>query len=263
MSNDIYHVDAFTDRPFSGNPAAVVPLTDFADDQRLQSIAAEMNLAETAFVVSRGGHFDLRWFSPTLEVDLCGHATLAAAHVLWETKRLLRTADAIFQTRSGRLVARVAQDGIELIFPSLPLREVVAPAGLIDSLGINPIYVGSSKFDYLVQVATAAEVRNTSVDFAKLALIETRGVIVTAVSDNPDYDFVSRFFAPAAGIDEDPATGSSHCVLGPFWQTKLGRSSLRAYQASARGGKLTLRVEGDQTHLFGRAITIIRGRLLV
>lgn len=240
-----------------------MPLAEFFPDSRMQSIAAEMNLAETAFVVPRGDHFDLRWFSPTMEIDLCGHATLASAHVLWETGRLPPAQAAHFQTRSGELIARQSTEGIALDFPTVPANDANPPAGLIEALGVRPIYVGQSKFDYLVQVASAAEVRNARVDFGGLAKFNVRGVILTSVSDDPEYDFVSRFFAPTSGIDEDPATGSSHCTLGPFWQQRLGRASLRAFQASRRGGYLTVRVDGERTQLIGRAVTTLRGELLV
>lgn len=263
MPSEIFQVDAFAEGPFSGNPAAVMLLVDFPDDRKMQWIAAEMNQPETAFVVARENFFGLRWFTPTVEVDLCGHATLAAAHILWETGRLPRTADAIFETRSGRLFARKKAAGIELIFPTLPTRESNPPSGLIECLGVRPAFVGTSKFDYLVQVASAADVRNARVDYRKLATVDTRGVILTAVSDDPRFDIVSRFFAPGSGIDEDPATGSAHCVLGAYWRPIIGKSTIRAFQASPRGGTLTVHVDGETTRLEGAAFTIFRGEFLI
>ena len=262
MPYPIYQVDAFTDRPYTGNPAGVMILERFPPDAQMQSIAAEMNLAETAFVVSRNGAFDLRWFTPTVEVDLCGHATLSAAHILWETNRLPKSAPAKFDTRSGRLVAAKTAHGIEIDLPTLQTQEVSPPAGLLDALQLSPIYVGNSKFDYLVQVATADEVRSVEVDYRKLAQLTMRGAIITAPSDDPKYDIISRFFAPAAGIDEDPVTGSAHCVLGAFWQGRLGKSTIRAFQASRRGGTMTVQVDGDRTRLIGQAVTVIQGEIL-
>lgn len=262
MTTPIYQVDAFTDRPYSGNPAAVAIFDTFPTDAEMQSIAAEMNLAETAFVVSRGEAYDLRWFTPTVEVDLCGHATLSAAHVLWETGRLPQNRPALFDTRSGRLVAESAAGGIQLAMPTLLSRDVTPPDGLISALGVKPVVVALSKFDYLVQVASANEVREAQVNCRALEKIEARGVILTALSDNSRYDFISRFFAPAAGIDEDPVTGSAHCVLGAFWKAKLGKDSMRAYQASRRGGSMTVNVNGDHTTLVGQAVTVFRGELL-
>jgi predicted PhzF superfamily epimerase YddE/YHI9 len=263
MRNEVFQVDSFTDKPFTGNPAGVMLLDSFPDERRMQAIAAEMNLAETSFVVPRNREFDLRWFTPTVEVDLCGHATLAAAHILWETKRLGMDSDAVFQTRSGQLKASRSLDRIELSLPTLSPRQVEPPPGLLDAVRVNPVYVGISKFDYLVQLGTAQEVRSADIDFSALAKIETRGVILTAASDVPEYDFISRFFAPAAGINEDPVTGSAHCVLGVFWAGILGRRELRAYQASPRGGSLGVRVDGDRTHLIGSAVTVMRVDLLV
>jgi PhzF family phenazine biosynthesis protein len=262
LSNQFFQVDAFTERPFAGNPAAVMFLDSFPDDSRLRTIAAEMDLSEAAFVVPDGRSFQLRWFTPLVEVDLCGHATLAAAHVLWETRRLAPNEAAVFETRSGRLTAQRSNGSIEMSFPTLPLQESSPPDGLIEALRVDPLYVGLSRFDYLVQVESAAEVRGAVVDFRRLAGVESRGVILTAISDDACFDFVSRFFAPAAGIDEDPVTGSAHCVLGAFWRRILGKNALRAYQASPRGGAMTVHVNGDQTTLTGQAVIVIRGALL-
>lgn len=260
----IYQVDAFTDRPFAGNPAAVCLLDGPRDDAWQQLLAREMNLSETAFLLARpDGSFDLRWFTPRVEVELCGHATLASAHALWEGGHLPAGAAAVFHTKSGILRAVRAGDGwIELDFPALPGTAVPPPPGLIEALGVEPAAVEKSKFDYLVEVAEEAAVRALRPDFAALAAVEARGVIVTSRSAAAGVDFVSRFFAPAIGVDEDPVTGSAHCRLGPYWQKRLGKDSFLAYQASERGGTLRVRVEGDRVTLAGRAATIFRGDLL-
>jgi PhzF family phenazine biosynthesis protein len=256
------YVDAFSDGPFTGNPAAVCLLRDAAEASWMQRVAAELNLAETAFVVRRPDQdFDLRWFAPAVEVDLCGHATLASAHVLWETGTLQRSQTARFHTRSGLLTATMAGDWIELDFPSTPPKIVEAPVGLLEAVGVTARAVGRSPFDYLIEVADEATVAAAAPDFAKLKQISTRGVMVTARSANPDYDFVSRFFAPGAGIDEDPATGSAHCCLAPFWQGRLGKNAFVARQLSRRGATIKVAVAGDRIKLAGQAVTMVRGEL--
>jgi predicted PhzF superfamily epimerase YddE/YHI9 len=263
-SQPLYQVDAFAEQPFSGNPAGVMPLDEFPDDRRLQAIAAQMNLAETAFVVPRGDAFDLRWFTPTVEVDLCGHATLATAFVLWETGRLPRSQTARFHTRSGWLSAEpTADQAVSLDFPALPVSPAAPPAELLAAFDFQPTFVGFSKFDYLLEAPAAADVRAARADLSKVARLDKRGVIITARGDDPKFDCVSRFFAPAVGVDEDPATGSAHCSLGPYWSAKLGRATLRCFQASPRGGFLTVQVAGSRVHLIGRAILIWRGELMV
>jgi predicted PhzF superfamily epimerase YddE/YHI9 len=263
---NLYQVDAFTDRPFAGNPAAVVPLDAPRDAAWMQAVAAEMNLSETAFLVPRAEEdgWDLRWFTPAVEVDLCGHATLASAHVLWETGRLAVGEEARFLSRSGWLTA-VRQDGwIELDFPATPPLPAEEPAGLGVALGARPVEVRKSRFDVLVELASEAEVRGLDPDLHHIAGLPVRGVIVTARAapgSDTGFDFVSRFFAPAAGVPEDAVTGSAHCALGPYWQEKLGRSELLAYQASRRGGVIRVRVEGDRVKLGGQAITVLRGQL--
>jgi PhzF family phenazine biosynthesis protein len=257
-------VDAFADRPFAGNPAAVCLLSSPGDPEWMQQVAREMNLAETAFLVRRQDGFDLRWFTPTVEVDLCGHATLASAHVLWEEGQLQSAEAARFHTRSGVLTAS-RQDGlIWLDFPATPALPAATPIelkrGLGESAGIK--YVGRTPFDYLVELGSETEVRSLAPDMSALAQLPVRGVIVTARSINGSHDFVSRFFAPAAGVAEDPVTGSAHCGLGPFWATRLGKKELVGYQASARGGTVWVRLEDDRAHLGGRAITVLRGELL-
>ena len=262
MGIPIYQVDAFTDRPFAGNPAAVCLLSAPATDAWMQSVAAEMNLAETAFLLAGTDGFDLRWFTPTMEVDLCGHATLASAHILWETGRLPSDATARFQTRSGLLTAKRCAGGIELDFPAERETSVEAPAGLADALGAELVYTGRNRFDVLVEVGSAEILRNLRPDLKRLARIAARGIIVTCRSDDARFDFLSRFFAPASGIDEDPVTGSAHCCLGPFWQERLHRPELTGYQASARGGVVGVRMESDRVFLTGQAVTILNGELL-
>ncbi len=262
MSQPFHVVDAFTSEPFAGNPAAVYLLDRWPTDRWLELVAREMNLAETAFVVRTGAGYDLRWFTPAVEVDLCGHATLAAAHVLWETGAANRESAISFATRSGVLTATRSGNEIALDFPLLHEREVSAPPGLNEALGITPLYVGQSRHDLLVHVATDGAVRAARPDFTRLKAIATRGVILTAKSTSHEFDFVSRFFAPAAGIDEDPVTGSAHCCLASFWARQLGKHEFVAYQASARGGIVKVRVEGERAILSGQAVTVTRGELL-
>jgi PhzF family phenazine biosynthesis protein len=229
----------------------------------MQNVALEMNLAETAFLVRRtDGDFDLRWFTPAVEVDLCGHATLASAHVLWEENHLEPDIQARFHTRSGLLTADRRNGSIVLDFPATPARTTEPPAGLIESLGVRALYVGKNAFDYFVEVDGEATLRAIAPDFGTLAAIRARGVIVTARSSSARFDFVSRFFAPAAGINEDPVTGSAHCALGPFWSARLGKAVLAGYQASPRGGTVEVEVAGDRVLLGGRAVTVLRGELV-
>ena len=263
MTIPLFHVDAFTDVPFAGNPAAVCLLPRWKDECWLGSVAAEMNLAETAFLVRRDEGFDLRWFTPKIEVELCGHATLASAHVLWQ-QSLVKPAEEIrFSTKSGILTANPHGDEIELDFPLKPEQPAEAPPGFLEALGVQPKYLGKTQFDYLVEVESEAVLRGLTPDFKRLATIPVRGTIVTSRSADAKYDFVSRFFAPAAGIDEDPVTGSAHCCLGDFWRKRLGKSEFVAYQASARGGVVKLRVTNDRAFLGGRAVIVAKGELLV
>ena len=258
----ISQVDAFTSRPFAGNPAAVCVLPEGRDEAWMQSVAQEMNLAETAFLNRRPDGWSLRWFTPTVEIDLCGHATLASAHVLWEESLLGETETARFHTRSGILTAVKRGDWIELDFPATPDEPVDTPDWLAESLGVTPRYVGRSRFDYIVEVEGEDAVRELRPDFGLLKKVGGRGVIVTARSATPDWDFVSRFFAPAAGIDEDPVTGSAHCCLAPFWSRRLNKTSFRARQISARGGELKVNLDGDRVRLGGQAVTVLRAELL-
>ena len=258
----IYQVDAFTRTAFAGNPAAVCLLAEPAGEQWMQDVASEMNLSETAFLVRREDDFDLRWFTPTVELALCGHGTLASAHVLWETGEARPDETIRFLTRSGPLSARRDGDWIELDFPATPVSPCDPPPTLVDALGACPTFVGKSKFDFFVEVPSEREVREACPDLGALARLDARGVIVTAPADSPDFDFVSRFFAPASGIDEDPVTGSAHCALGPYWQTRLGKAEFAARQVSARGGELRVRVDGDRVLIAGQAVTVMRATLV-
>ncbi len=258
----ITQVDAFTNRPFAGNPAAVCILPTAADPAWMLDVAREMNLAETAFLVPQRDGYDLRWFTPAVEVDLCGHATLASAHVLWEDRHLRPNEQARFHTKSGLLTADRRDGWIELDFPATPPTAAPAPAGLSDALGAKPTFVGRSRFDYLVEVDNEATVRGLTPDLNALSHVQARGVIVTTRSDGKSgYDFVSRFFAPQSGVPEDPVTGSAHCALTPYWSAKLGKNELVAYQASARGGELRLRLAGDRVRIGGQAVTVLRAEL--
>lgn len=264
---DLYQVDAFTDRPFGGNPAAVCLLPGPRDAEWMQLVAREMNLSETAFVHPvEEGSWSLRWFTPAVEVELCGHATLASAHVLWEAGLIAADAPARFHTLSGLLTAERRADGeIELDFPARTAEPVEAPPGLVEALGAAPRFVGRSRYDYLLEVESEDAVRAVVPDHGRLRTLPVRGVIVTALGKAAaagSYDFVSRFFAPGAGVDEDPVTGSAHCTLGPYWQGRLGKSEFSAWQASARGGAVRVRVVGERVKLGGRAVTVLRGRLL-
>ncbi|MBN1937722.1 MAG: PhzF family phenazine biosynthesis protein [Anaerolineae bacterium] len=263
MSIPIFQVDAFTDRPFSGNPAAVCLLDAPPDAAWMQAVAAEMNLSETAFLLPQDDGFNLRWFTPAVEVSLCGHATLASAHTLFETGALKPDQQAHFHTRSGLLTARRVDDQIELDFPARLDSPADPPDGLLDALGLSAVrYVGQSRSSYLIEVDSAQIVRGLAPDFSRLKTVSARGIMITASADAAPYDFVSRFFAPAVGVNEDPVTGSAHCCLGPFWQRKLGKNLLLGYQASARGGTIYVQVDGDRVRLRGRAVTVLRGELI-
>ena len=264
MSLRITQVDAFTNRPFAGNPAAVCLLPAPAEPAWMLNVAREMNLAETAFLIPRrgGDGYDLRWFTPAVEVALCGHATLASAHVLWEDGHLPTGTQARFYTKSGLLTADRRGDWIELDFPATPVSPAPAPDGLVAALGAQPVFVGRSKFDYVVEVENEQQVRALAPDLTALARVQARGVVVTARADkNVAYDFVSRFFAPQSGVPEDPVTGSAHCALTPYWSAKLGKTELTGYQASERGGVVRVRLAGDRVHLGGQAVTVLRGEL--
>jgi predicted PhzF superfamily epimerase YddE/YHI9 len=262
MALTIVQVDAFADRPFRGNPAAVCVLPAPRDDAWMQDLAREMNLAETAFLHPQDGAYELRWFTPTVEVALCGHATLASAHVLWESGFLPSDRQARFHTKSGLLTADRRGDWIELDFPVTRPAAAPPPEGLGAALGATPRWVGRSRFDYLVELDSEEQVRGLTPDLAALGRVEARGVIVTSRSATAGYDFVSRFFAPRTGVPEDPVTGSAHCALTPFWSERLGRTTMTGYQASARGGIVRVRLAGDRVVLGGQAVTVMRGELL-
>lgn len=262
MTLPFYHVDAFAERPFTGNPAAVCLLPGPRGEDWMQHVGAEMNLSETAFVHPEADGFRLRWFTPKVEVALCGHATLASAHVLWEAGRVAASQPIAFHTLSGVLTAARAENAIALDFPLNPPEKAPPPAGLAEALGTELLWAGWSRFDWLVEVESEAVLRGLSPDFGRLALVSARGIIVTSRPTTPGFDFVSRFFAPAAGIAEDPVTGSAHCCLADYWSRKLGKTTMTAYQASARGGVVHVRVIGNRVLLAGRAITMVRGELL-
>jgi PhzF family phenazine biosynthesis protein len=258
----IFQVDAFTDKRFAGNPAAVCLLEQPASEDWMQAVGAEMNLSETAFLVPRDEGFDLRWFTPALEVALCGHATLASAHILWETGRLAAHETARFHTKSGLLSARRDGSWIELDFPAVSCEPIDAPAGLLEALGVQAAAVFRGGEDYIVELASEAEVRAVRPDMARLGAIPCRGICVSAAASTPGCDFVSRFFAPAAGIPEDPVTGSAHCALTPLWAARLDKTELAAYQASARGGVLRLRLAAGRVLASGQAVTVLKGELM-
>lgn len=261
MSTRLLVVDAFTDRPFAGNPAAVCILPAAADEAWMQLVAREMNLSETAFLHPAGEGFALRWFTPAVEVRLCGHATLASAHALWESGMLAPDATACFDTLGGRLTCRKDGDGIEMDFPAKAVLACAPPGGLGAAMGAEIRSVGANGMDYLVELADERTLRALKPDMAALARLPVRGVIVTCRSEAAPFDFISRFFAPAVGVNEDPVTGSAHCALGPYWQAKLGKADLLAYQASARGGIVKVGVRGERVLLGGRAVTVSRVKL--
>lgn len=254
-------VDAFASRPFTGNPAAVCLLDDERPREWMQALGAEMNLSETAFVRKLDDVFELRWFTPAIEVDLCGHATLAAAHALWETGRAAESAPIRFSTRSGILTARRRDGLIELDFPATPVEPAEVPANVLEALGAKISFGGRSKFDLFLVVASADELRGLQPDFVKLTQAAARGVLVTCASDDPRYDFLSRFFAPGAGINEDPVTGSAHCALAPYWGERLQKRVMMGYQVSARGGEVRVELAGERVLLGGRAATVVKGEL--
>ena len=268
----LYQVDAFADRPFVGNPAAVCLLDSKPRDDWMQSVAMEMNLSETAFVLDTddANVFGLRWFTPSTEVDLCGHATLAAAHVLWESGTVEAGDQIRFDTRSGRLGCQRAQEPgwIEMDFPACPPLEVAARSAealLAEALGAEPVWIGRNVDDVYVLLDSEQAVRDLSPTLRKLGAIEARGVGVTAAADGKSgiegLDFISRFFAPQSGVDEDPVTGSAHTALAPFWAERLGKTDLIGYQASLRGGVVRMRLEGERVAIAGQAITVLEGRL--
>jgi PhzF family phenazine biosynthesis protein len=258
----IVTVDAFTNVAFSGNPAAVCVLPEPRTEEWMRNVAREMNLSETAFLLPQADGYDLRWLTPSVEVDLCGHATVASAHVLWQDGHLPAGQQARFHTRSGLLMADQRGEWIELDFPVKIATVSEPPAELLPALGVQALAVAKNVFDYLVEVESEEVLRDMSPDHSKLRKIPVRGVIVTARSSTPGFDFISRFFAPGSGIDEDPVTGSAHTALGPYWGGKLGKSEMTGYQASARGGVVRVRLNGDRIILGGQAVTVMQAQLL-
>jgi len=259
----IVQVDAFTRQPFAGNPAAVCVLDRPRPDEWMRNVAREMNLSETAFLTPQDEGYNLRWLTPAVEVDLCGHATVASAHVLWEDGHLPEGQQARFHTRSGLLTADRRGEWIELDFPAKVAEEAEAPPELLRSLGIEKArFVGKNAWDYLVEVESEEAVRALLPDHSSLRKVPVRGVIVTAQQAGGEYDFVSRFFAPGSGVDEDPVTGSAHTALGPYWAKRLGKTEFTAFQASARGGVVKVTVAGDRVLLGGQAVTVMTGELL-
>jgi PhzF family phenazine biosynthesis protein len=254
-------VDAFTDEPFHGNPATVCWLDSERDTAWMQAVAAEMNLSETAFVRRLPEGLELRWFTPTIEVDLCGHATLATAHAIW-SEQLVPDDVLRFKTRSGWLTCRQSHGKIELDFPSTPPAMMPVTDALQQALQVPVVEAGVSRFYQLAVLESAAAVRTCRPDYQKMRELPTLGVIITALSDDGDFDIMSRFFAPAMGVDEDPVCGSAHCCLAPFWASRLNKTEIHAYQASTRGGILHLELQGDRVALRGNAVTVWRGELL-
>jgi len=258
----IFKVDAFTSEPYRGNPAGVCILETDISDRDKQNIALEMNLSETAFLIKRNDGYDLRWFTPAAEVELCGHATLASAHILWEESLLGAHDEARFHTLSGLLKARKQGSWITMDFPAEPAAETIMPRDVERVLGIKPVHAGKNRFDYIFEFESEEQVKGLRPDLTLLAKLDCRGVIVTApATDDYDYDFVSRFFAPRVGVSEDPVTGSAHCCLGPYWEKRTGKKAFKALQCSSRGGEISVTVEGERVLLGGQAVTVMECRM--
>jgi PhzF family phenazine biosynthesis protein len=262
MNLQLHVVDAFTDRPFKGNPAAVCNTPEPLDEDLMQKIAAEMNLSETAFLYPNqdSGGYTLRWFTPAAEVDLCGHATLASAHILWQKELLRPDEQAVFHTKSGRLSARLEGSWIELNFPAEPAIVCDAPPSLMEALQVDPVFVGRNRMDYIVEIESEDTLIRMKPNFSMLGSVaDARGVIVTSKSAR--FDFISRCFFPAIGVNEDPVTGSAHSCLAPYWSKKLGKREFIAFQASARGGLLKLRLDNDRVLMAGQAVTVLKSEM--
>lgn len=258
----IFQVDAFTDKPFKGNPAAVCVLEEAREEQWMQNLAKEMNLSKTAFLLKEKDGFRLRWFTPSFEIDLCGHATLASAHTLWENGYIPKDENIKFYTRSGLLTAEYKNGWIQLNFPALSVDECTAPQKLLQALGVYPTFMGKTKNNYLIEVDSEEVVKKLTPNFNQLLEIDMHGVIVTSLSSSSEFDFISRFFAPEIGIFEDPVTGSAHCSLATYWSRKLNKSTFSAYQASERGGILKVQLLDDRVFLQGQAVTVLKGELM-
>jgi PhzF family phenazine biosynthesis protein len=261
LRTPIFQVDAFASRRFTGNPAAVMPMESFLEDAVLQAIAAENNLSETAFLVAEAGGYRLRWFTPATEVPLCGHATLASAAVVMERLEPGRST-VVFQSASGPLTVMRSAAGYLMNFPMRPSELIPTPAGLATALGAVPVEVFANSFNYLALLESPQLLRALAPDMAAVARVDRGGVIVTAAGDGT-YDFVSRYFAPAKGIAEDPVTGAAHCMLVPYWAKRLGKTELRAFQASARGGEVICRLAGDRVELEGTCVFYLEGEVQI
>ncbi len=257
-------VDTFTDTLFKGNPAAVCVVQSYPTDEFMQNVATEVNLSEIAFIVPlSANHFDIRWFSPKAEISMCGHATLAAAHVLWTELGMVSAEEIYFESKSGILKAWRTDEGITLDLPATKVEEISTPEGLLEALGVSSVFVGRANGDYLVELLSADEVINLSPNIAELTNIDCRGIIVTAeAASDANYDFVSRFFSPHKGIVEDPVTGSAHCKLATYWSYRLKKNDFKAFQASSRGGHIAIRYEseGERVLLTGNAVTAFSGK---
>ena len=263
METKIFQVDAFAEEPFQGNPAGVCLLREEASDPWMQSVAMEMNLSETAFIWPRGDEFTIRYFTPLVEIPLCGHATLAGAHVLWEEDRVPPAESIVFHAREDRLEAGCEAAWIRLDFPAKPVVDADIPGRLEAALGAKSRAAFRwPEIGYLVELGSEPAVRDLEPDLGLLCKGKYGGIIVTARCESGPYDFVSRFFAPEIGIDEDPVTGIAHCCLGPYWAARLGRTELTGHQVSRRGGVVKIRMKGDRVELLGQAVTVIRGRLV-
>jgi PhzF family phenazine biosynthesis protein len=263
MFHEIFTVDSFSHQPFRGNPAGVCVLREPMDEITQRMIARELNLSETAFLQDHGDHYKLRWFTPEVEIDLCGHATLASAHVIWQEGLRPTSEQLRFRTRSGLLTATKNGEWIELDFPAYQVEPVADMTPIAAAIGAPVLSAWlSSSQKVLAELESSAQVKSLRPDFSAIAQAAPHGLIVTAQSE-PPFDFVSRFFAPAYGINEDPVTGSAHCVLVPYWSQKLGKKELYAFQASARGGELKLRLEGDRVKIGGQATTIMKANMRI
>lgn len=256
-------INAFASEPFSGNPAAVCILERDIEDDLKQQIAMEINLSETAFVVSGEDGFNLRWFTPLTEVDLCGHATLAAAHIIWEEDIVKSNEIIKFFTRSGEIGVKMEDGLISMGFPTEPVIPVENTEEVAKCINSQILYAARNRFDYLLEIATEDELKRLVPDFSAISGLDSRGLIVTCRSDSGDWDFASRFFAPRVGINEDPVTGSAHCALGPYWSSKLGKIDLTGFQASQRGGLVYVKIKEKKVILGGKAVTVMQGNLFV
>ena len=261
MNESIFQVDAFTNQPFSGNPAGVVLLNEGQSEDWMLSIAREMNLSETAFLIGEKTSYNLRWFTPATEVDLCGHATLSAAHILYE-KEIVEKSELIeFTTRSGVLTTSYIDGWIEMDFPSFAAKEAAPGEAVIQALKCEPVEIFNSGGNFMAVFSDPEDIYNLSPDFNLMKQLDAQGVIATSLSDMAEFDFISRYFAPRLGIDEDPVTGSAHCSMGPYWGKTLNKKILRAKQVSDRGGELQIRIESGRTFIRGQAVTVLSGKI--